>query len=74
MFRPMRRFKQQLSKERCSEILGTEKRGVLSVISDGGYPYAVPMNFVYDNGNLYFHSAVTGHKVDAVKNDNKASF
>ena len=74
MFRPMRRFKQQLSKERCSEILGTEKRGVLSVIGDGGYPYAVPMNFVYDNGNLYFHSAVTVHKVDAVKNDNKASF
>ena len=74
MFRPMRRFKQQLSAERCAEILKTEKRGVLSVIGDGGYPYAVPMNFVYDNGNLYFHSAVTGHKLDAVKNDPKASF
>lgn len=74
MFRPMRRFKQQLDKERCCEILRTEKRGVLSVIGDGGYPYTVPLNFVYDNGNLYFHCAVTGHKTDALKNDPKASF
>lgn len=74
MFRKMRRFKQELTKERCTEILQTGKRGVLAVNGDGGYPYAVPLNFVYENGRLYFHSAVEGHKVDAVKRDGKASF
>lgn len=74
MFRPMRRFRQQLSDERCTEILQTEKRGVLAVNGDDGYPYTVPMNFVFDAGKVYFHCAVEGHKLDAVKADAKASF
>lgn len=39
MFRKMRRFKQELSKEECMEILKNEPRGVLSVLGDDGYPY-----------------------------------
>lgn len=35
-FRAMRRFKQQLSRKDCIELLKTEKRGVLSLIDDGG--------------------------------------
>ncbi|MBR4328854.1 MAG: pyridoxamine 5'-phosphate oxidase family protein [Candidatus Riflebacteria bacterium] len=47
MFRSMRRFKQQLSKEECEEILNNCKSGVLAVIGDSGYPYAVPLSYVY---------------------------
>ena len=47
MFRPMRRFKQQLSKEECEEILNNCKSGVLAIIGDSGYPYAVPLSYVY---------------------------
>ena len=74
MFRDMRRFKQQLSDEECKRILTNAKRGVLAVRGDGDYPYTVPLNFVYSGGCIYFHSAVEGHKLDAVRNSDKASF
>lgn len=74
MFRPMRRFKQQLSNEECERILHTAPRGVLSLTGDEGYPYGVPLNFVYAENTIYFHSALSGHKVDAVKACDKASF
>lgn len=76
MFREMARKKQCLSKDRIVEILKTEKRGVLSVIGDDGYPYGVPINFWYDedNGKIYFHSGRAGHKVDAMARNEKVSF
>lgn len=76
MFCKMRRFKQELSKEECIEILKKEPRGVLSVLDDNGYPYGIPMNHWYDeeSGKLYFHGAKTGHKLEAIKNYDKVSF
>ena len=76
MFRPMRRIKQQLSKEECINILKNEVRGVLSVIGDNGYPYGVPINFYYssDENKIYFHGAREGHKIDSIKNYDKVSF
>ena len=74
MFRKMRRFKQQLTTEECEKILRIGKRGVLALLGDEGYPYAVPLNFVYDSGCLYFHSAKEGHKLDTLKACDKASF
>lgn len=76
MFREMRRFKQKLSEEECLTLLKEEKRGVLSVLGDDGYPYGVPMDFWYDeeSGHIFFHGAVTGHKIDAIKRDDKVSF
>lgn len=73
-FREMRRIKQQLSKEECIEILNKSSSGVLAVNGDSGYPYAVPLSYAYSNGKIYFHSALTGHKIDAVKNSEKVSF
>ena len=73
-FRPMRRKRQELPKEECEKILRNATAGVLSVLSDGGYPYGVPMSFVYAEGKLYFHSAVEGHKLDAIVKEDKCSF
>lgn len=73
-FRPMRRFKQQLPEEECAAILETAYRGFLFVICDGGYPYAVPINYVYADGMLYFHCAAEGHKLDALRASDKACF
>ena len=73
-FRPMRRFKQALSAEECIRILENAYRGFFSVIGDGGYPYAVPINFVYEAGRLYFHCATEGHKLDAIRACDKACF
>lgn len=74
MFRKMRRFKQQLSNEDCVKILQTEPRGILAVNGDDGYPYTVPLDYVYADGKIYFHCAVEGHKIDAIQRSDKVSF
>ena len=76
MFREVARKKQALTSEQIIKILKTEKRGVLSVQGDNGYPYGLPMNFWYneENGYIYFHSGKKGHKTDAILSDNKVSF
>ena len=74
MFREMRRFRQQATEEECLEILKSAKRGVLAVHGDDGYPYTVPLDFVYEDGCMYFHGAKSGHKLDAIRRDDKVSF
>ena len=76
MFRKMRRFKQQVPEENCIEILKREPRGVLAVLGDDGYPYTVPLDFYYDEGDgkIYFHGAKEGHKLDAIAKCDKVSF
>jgi nitroimidazol reductase NimA-like FMN-containing flavoprotein (pyridoxamine 5'-phosphate oxidase superfamily) len=74
MFRKMRRAKQQLPDEKAVEILERNQHGVLSLLGDEGFPYGVPISYVYHDGALFFHSAKSGHKVDAVRNYEKATF
>ena len=76
MFRKLTRFKQQLPPEECAELLARQRRGVLSVLGDGGYPYGLPMDHWYcpEDGHLYFHSGRSGHKVDAVARCDKVSY
>lgn len=76
MFRDLVRKNRKIAEEECIAILREEKRGVLAVLGDEGYPYAVPINHWYseEDGHLYFHSGKTGHKIDAIRNCDKASF
>jgi len=76
MFRKMMRAGQQLGEEECVEILKNELRGVLSVLGDDGYPYGMPMNHWYceEDGRLYFHGGRAGHKIDALRRHDRASF
>lgn len=73
-FRPMRRFRQQLSQEECRAILERGTSGVLAVAGDEGWPYAVPLSYVYREGKLIFHCATAGHKLDGLRRDGRASF
>ena len=73
-FREMRRKKQQLTEAECVSILERNTSGVLAVLGDGDYPYAVPLSYVFDAGKVYFHCAKSGHKIDAVQKHSKASF
>ena len=68
MFRKMRRFKQEISKEECIEVLNSQPRGVLAVLGDDDYPYTVPIDFIYDEetNTIGFHGAREGHKIDAI--------
>lgn len=76
MWRKMRRWKQQLTDEECVKILKEEPRGVLALNGDDGYPYALPLDFIYDeeDGKLYFHCAKEGAKIDLLKKSEKVSF
>lgn len=76
MFRELTRKKQALSREECITILKEEKRGVLAVLGDDDHPYAVPLNHFYndEDGKIYFHGGMTGHKIDAMKRHPKVSF
>ena len=76
MFRELVRKKQQISQEECIQILKNEKRGVLSVHDDNGYPYGMPLNHYYceEDGKLYFHSGMTGHKIDSLRQNSKVSY
>ncbi len=74
MFRKIRRFKQEISKEECIDILKEQPRGVLAVYGEDGYPYAFPMNYIYMDKKIYFHCAKEGHKLDALAMDNRVSF
>ena len=74
MFRTMRRKAQQLSREESEQILRDATSGVLAVYGDDGYPYAVPVSHVYEEGKIMFHCAKEGHKIDAIRRNEKVSF
>ncbi len=76
MFRPIRRVKNEISTEEAKELLRTSRRGILAVSGDGDYPYAIPINFFYDEENekIYFHGSHAGHKADALKKSDKVCF
>ncbi len=74
MFREMRRNRQAMTAEEIRRILEEGTSGVLALSGDGGYPYAVPLSYVYDGSRLYFHGARSGHKIDAIRRCEKASF
>ena len=76
MFRELVRKNKQLPMEECIEILKNETRGVLSVMGDDDYPYGMPMNHWYneEDGKIYFHSGKVGHRLDALRRNDKVSF
>lgn len=76
MFRELRRQKNKIDLAAAQALLQTERRGVLAVNGDNGYPYAMPLNFWYDKeaGKIYFHGARAGYKVDALRACDKVCF
>lgn len=76
MFRPIRKKKNQISDEAAKELLRTSRRGVFAVNGDAGYPYAIPINFLYDEDaqKIYLHGSRAGHKVDSLRACDKVCF
>ena len=74
MFRTMRRIDRAVSEKEAWDIVKKGDWGTLSLIGDEGYPYGVPLNYIVEDGKLYFHSGAKGHKLDAMKASSKACF
>jgi len=70
----MTRKQNQLNDQESFQILKNGRFGVLGTLSDNGYPYTIPLNFVYLNNKIYFHSAKIGHKIDNIQTNEKVSF
>ncbi|MBR1579374.1 MAG: pyridoxamine 5'-phosphate oxidase family protein [Selenomonadaceae bacterium] len=74
MFREMRRKRQQTSDEEARAILASGTSGVLALSGDDGYNYAVPISYAVDGDKIYFHSALSGHKLDSIRRNDRVSF
>ncbi len=74
MFSEMRRKDRELKNDEAIEILKNNTYGVLSTISENGYPYGAPISYIFFNNSIYFHSAIKGHKLDNISNNNRVSF
>jgi len=74
MFRELKKNRQLMPAAAVDAVLERGSNGVLACLGDDGYPYAVPLNYVYCDGKIYVHSAKEGHKIDAVAGYPKVSF
>jgi len=74
MFKEMRKKNREIFNEQLEEILIHGEYGTLSTISENGYPYIVPLSYVYYEKCIYFHCAKEGHKLENIKQNNKVSF
>ena len=76
MFRKIRKIKNEINQEDVKELLKTSRRGILAMNGDDGYPYAIPVNYFYDEteGKIFFHGAKAGYKVDCLKSSDKVCF
>ena len=76
MFRSIRRNKNEISIDEAKELLRCSRRGILAVNGDNGYPYGIPINYLYDADahKIIFHGAKVGYKVDCLKACDKVCF
>lgn len=71
----MRRKDKLLSQNEAIKVLEKGNYGVLATISEDGYPYGVPVSYVYMDGKIYFHCAKgVGHKLENIKNSARVCF
>lgn len=74
MFRSMRRALQALPFDEIEQILKESSYCTLAINGDDGYPFSVPVNYVYHDNCLYFHGSIIGYKADCLKKNPKVSF
>lgn len=74
MFKEVRRKDRQLQNEEIVNILKQNTYGIMSTISENGYPYGVPISYTYIDDSIYFHCAVEGHKLINIQRNDKVSF
>ena len=76
MFKPIRIKINEIDRAATEALLQSNRRGILAMNGDNGYPYAIPINYFYDcaGKKIYFHGAKAGHKVEALKTSDKVCF
>lgn len=70
----MRRKDRKIDLADAKDLLTTCEYGIMSTADEVNQPYGIPVNYVYQNGSIYFHCAKSGHKLDNIKENSKVSF
>ncbi|MCR8629740.1 pyridoxamine 5'-phosphate oxidase family protein [Paenibacillus radicis (ex Xue et al. 2023)] len=60
--------------EETESFLQEMSFGVLGTIGEDGWPQLTPLNFAYQNGELYFHGSRVGSKMEHLKRDPRVTF
>ncbi len=70
----MKKKERQLSDDETISIIEKGEYGILSMVSSANEPYGVPLNFCFIDGNIYFHCALEGKKLDNIAHNPNVSF
>ena len=68
-----RKDKEVASYTEVEELLSNALVGRLGTCFNN-IPYITPVNFVYDNNKIYFHSADEGRKIENIKHNQHVCF
>jgi len=72
--RTMRKKDRLISEDEARSIMEKGEYGILSTVSSENEPYGVPLNYCLINGNICFHCAPEGQKIDNMKDNPRVSF
>ncbi|CAI6042432.1 pyridoxamine 5'-phosphate oxidase family protein [Cohnella sp. JJ-181] len=61
-------------REMCEAFLNERDDGVLTFRGVDGWPKAVPLNYAYASGAVYFHGSKKGEKMSGIAEDDRAEF
>lgn len=64
----------QLSKEEIADLLLNKQVGRIVTVNENGYPYIVPVHFVFYEGWIYIHGLIKGQKISNLLRNDKVGF
>lgn len=71
----MRRHKKAIKDPAAvKELLDAAQVGRLGTVRADGSPMIKPLNFVYEAGRIYFHTALAGEKMEDIRRDSRVVF
>jgi len=63
-----------MSEKDAQEFLAAQTEGRLATCNRAGQPYITPLNYLYREGNIYFHCKTTGRKLDNIAENGRVCF
>ncbi|MFY9854436.1 MAG: pyridoxamine 5'-phosphate oxidase family protein [Terracidiphilus sp.] len=63
-----------MSENDAREFLAGQTEGRLATCNAAGDPYITPLNYLYREGKLYFHSKLIGKKLDNIVENSRVCF
>jgi nitroimidazol reductase NimA-like FMN-containing flavoprotein (pyridoxamine 5'-phosphate oxidase superfamily) len=63
-----------MSEKDAREFLTGQPEGRLGTCNASGQPYITPLNYLYREGKIYFHSKPIGKKLDNIAENNRVCF